>query len=632
MIDRWSRSDLVGYRVYHLLDLELGGRVYRYATEALDITDSEKSATVTHYAAGLDSPQFSEELHRREPSVSIRIVDPSTNWAQVILGEGHDITTATVSLSQWREGLTLTQRRLLVSGRVDEPVFGALGEALEFSVVLDAVEDTALVCDPDRNANGTTWPIMTDGIISVGYQARKTIVGVTSEATGTATYPVDTTGWQAGQYPRVFGTPGTRLFESATDLVLTTSNAAVTTIGETASSALVAPLGDVFVSGSPAPAVAYLPEGSSPQYFADEVGTSISYRDWARYYLVIADRPVKASTVYVRNLASSTSTWQSATVELLADGLGTVCSVVRIGNLETNPSTFISDPTDGAIDFSIDGDYWVGWLTDGGELDDLGDNAITGAGDILLRLLDETSLGVDRGRAAAVADLLNGYRLAGYTVDTEQTVVDFIARELVPILPITLRQGPSGLYPVYLNPSPTARDAVAHFDASDEGIERSDSVALLGQPVNDVTVEYLLDAANDEHLGSIIAHGDPDRLAIADNSANSGFGGQSTTMRARLSHARYGRQSMVVETDWVHDRATAELIAAHIVDDQAMPHLEVSYLAGTEWGWLEPGAIVTLTDSDLGLSSEVARIEAIEWLGDHALSLRFRVDQQLRAR
>ena len=89
---------------------------------------------------------------------------------------------------------------------------------------------------------------------------------------------------------------------------------------------------------------------------------------------------------------------------------------------------------------------------------------------------------------------------------------------------------------------------------------------------------------------------------------------------------------MVVETDWVHDRATAELIAAHIVDERAMPHLDISYQARTEWGWLEPGSIVTLTDADLGLTSEVARVEAVEWLGDHAITLRLRVDQQLRQR
>ena len=632
MIDRWSRSDLVGRRIYHLLELDLGGRTYRYATAPLDIDDDAKGIRATHYAAGLDAPRFAEELQRREPSVSVRIVDPSTDWAAVIFGQGHDITTATATLSQWRDGLFLGQRRLLVAGRVDEPVFGALGEPLEFAIVLDGIEDTALVCDPDRQANATTWPIMGDGIISAGFQARKTVGGTTTTATGTATYPIDTTGWQAGQYPRVFGTPGARVFAGATDEVLTSSDEAVSAIGGTASAALVAPLTDVFVAGSPAPVVARLRDGASPQYFADEVGNTISYRDWAQYYAIIADRPVKASTVYLRDMADAASTWQAGTVETLTDGLGHVVAAVRIGNLEADPSTFISDPADGTIDFSIGGDYWVGWLDGGGELDDLGANAITGAGDILLRLLDETTVGVDRGRAAAVADLLNGYRLAGYTVDAEQTVVDFIARELVPLLPIALRQGPTGLYPVYLLPDPQPADAVAHLDADGDTIERVGAVSLIGEPANDVTVEYLLDPVHDEHLGRVIAHGDEDRLAVADNAASAGFGGQSTTLRARLSHARYGRQSLVVETDWVHDRATAELVAAHIVDREAMPHLDISYAVATDYGWLAPGDIVTLTDAELSLSGEVARVEAVEWLGDHAITLRLRVNQQLRQR
>jgi len=147
-----------------------------------------------------------------------------------------------------------------------------------------------------------------------------------------------------------------------------------------------------------------------------------------------------------------------------------------------------------------------------------------------------------------------------------------------------------------------------------------------------VTVEYLLDPVHDEHLGRVIAHGDEDRLAVADNAASAGFGGQSTTLRARLSHARYGRQSLVVETDWVHDRATAELVAAHIVDREAMPHLDISYAVATDYGWLAPGDIVTLTDAELSLSGEVARVEAVEWLGDHAITLRLRVNQQLRQR
>lgn len=629
MIDRWSRSDLVGYRVYHLLDLELGGRVYRFATEALDIDDADGVAT--HYTAGLDSPRFAEELHRREPSVSIRIIDPSTNWAQVILGDGHDITTATATLSQWRAGLTLGQRRLLVSGQLDEPVFGAIGEALAFSIVLDAVEDTALVCDPDRQTNGTTWPILGDGHITVDWQSQKLVGGSDVTATGTATYPIDTTGWQAGQYPRVFGVPGARLYEAAVDSVLTTSNAAVAAVGSTTSSSLIVGLGSIFIPGSPAPAVAYLPSDASPRYYANEVGSTLTFRDWVRYYVIVADRPIKATTAYIRNMADPTSTWQATAVVQLTDGLGTVVSAARIGNT-SSASTWVADPTDGATDFDLDGDYWVGWLTDGGELDDLGDNAITGAGDILLRLLDETSLGVDRGRAVAVINRLNGYKLAGYTVDTEQTVVDFITRELVPILPIALRQGPSGLYPVYLDPAPSSRDAVAHLDAADEGIERADLLALLSRPINDVTVQYLLDPTSDEHRGSVIAHGNPDRLAIADNAINPGFGGQSVTLQARLSHARYRRQSHVVATDWIHDRATAEVVAADIVDDRAMPHLEISYQTRTVWGWLEPGNIVTVTDAEIGLTSEVARVEAIEWIGDHAITLRLRVDQQLRQR
>ena len=101
MIDRWSRSDLVGRRIYHLLELDLGGRTYRYATAPLDIDDDAKGIRATHYAAGLDAPRFAEELQRREPSVSVRIVDPSTDWAAVIFGQGHDITTATAATGRW---------------------------------------------------------------------------------------------------------------------------------------------------------------------------------------------------------------------------------------------------------------------------------------------------------------------------------------------------------------------------------------------------------------------------------------------------------------------------------------------------------------------------------------------------
>ena len=63
-----------------------------------------------------------------------------------------------------------------------------------------------------------------------------------------------------------------------------------------------------------------------------------------------------------------------------------------------------------------------------------------------------------------------------------------------------------------------------------------------------------------------------------------------------------------------------------------MPHLDISYAVATDYGWLAPGDIVTLTDAELSLSGEVARVEAVEWLGDHAITLRLRVNQQLRQR
>jgi len=257
-----------------------------------------------------------------------------------------------------------------------------------------------------------------------------------------------------------------------------------------------------------------------------------------------------------------------------------------------------------------EGEIWISWADDGAIYDRTRSAALRSAGDVLEYLLDLSTLRVDRGRTAAAASLLNGYKIDTY-IDEQVGVWEWVSANLLPVLPISIRYGYQGLYPVVWRAAVQGSDPVTLLDADRSDVVRlgpvQTSSTLHGELMNEIRVAYATDAESGSNRGTYLLHGD-DQIA---NDATA-----TSSRLTRISVARYGVAPGELQTDVIWDSATAAALAFSHALLSALPVRVVNYTAPQEFAWLEEGASVQVTDADLSLSETPAIITEIEELFD----------------
>lgn len=187
------RSRLVGADLHLLLALVVRGRVYRVADVELSIPNAEDETQPAdlHYAAGLsvDELPAATELgaegvqEARSTPVTI-LLDPDA-W-EALVGSEAGLGRATAELSLYRLGDDYADREILLSGRIDQVLYGDASQPVSFEITEEAqAEDRALIPDPALAATSDLWP-------------RASSSGVS--------FPADTSDGMV--YPEVWGVPG----------------------------------------------------------------------------------------------------------------------------------------------------------------------------------------------------------------------------------------------------------------------------------------------------------------------------------------------------------------------------------------------------------------------------------------
>ena len=320
----------------------------------------------------------------------------------------------------------------------------------------------------------------------------------------------------------------------------------------------------------------------------------------ASHRLLIAGHRVTASTVRIIDVTKGEA--RDCPVEHMADGLG---RTVAIANAHGTGLTITAGDT-----------YFTRWDSGTAAIDDDG-SALRQAGDLLRYLLRRSSLDYDRGRFASVIGYLNRYRLDGYADDPDVTVWDWIADNLLPILPVTIVGGPNGLRPILYRAPLRILDAIDHIEAGPYAVRTSAIQYSTEDPIQRVSVRYALRADTGDHLRTVTLTGD--RLEAGSTDSFAGRIYASGTETLRRSAARYLREEEVpreerIESDIITDTATAELVAETTARIRALPYREVSYsLDLHRFGALEPGDIVTITDGEVSLSVEPAIVRSVSW-------------------
>ena len=250
-------------------------------------------------------------------------------------------------------------------------------------------------------------------------------------------------------------------------------------------------------------------------------------------------------------------------------------------------------------------EFWISWSGEGGLVSPFGrSGTMRGAGDVCRHMLWLSSLAVDHGRWAAVAEALNAYKIDAYVNAPDAGPWAWLSDNVLPLIPVSVLSGPDGLFPVLY--AIEARGGDAHPIEAGPDFSRAGAVTSEVHPAdirNHLTLEYAKDGSGGEFLRYAELSASPD-LAIP---------GSGSNLYVKVSAGRYGEASAVVETDVVYDPATAALILEWWSRAKTFSPESVPYLAAIHWGWLAVGDTVKLTDAELHLTDQVATVLEKSW-------------------
>lgn len=155
-----------------ILDLTLGGVVYRFATESTSIEGDGESyfyqgtLSDVDYSSALEfvSPDF------EMPSASV-VVTFKDDLAKRI-AQGLDFGAASAQLALWIPSTEYSERQVLIEGKIDAPSYGAIGEPVTFSIEADWLRNTSMMpgalqaiessawANIEPNSEGAVYPII----------------------------------------------------------------------------------------------------------------------------------------------------------------------------------------------------------------------------------------------------------------------------------------------------------------------------------------------------------------------------------------------------------------------------------------------------------------------------------------
>lgn len=569
-----------------LLEVEIAGRVYRFATEAVDVVDA--AGAVWPYAAGLEDPSVALGVTYGTGDVSIAVsVDSDDDWAQIV-ADGHPLDQRPAALRRWEGGTVLEAARVVLRGFTADPRFGGAGEGLSLSIVRSPRSQSVEVPDAQAVVSTTTWPDAADPAVGLPYAVVVGAPGGTEDPTPVPVVPVPQVVWSG--FNTVTRTDS--FLSIAGPMTFTLSyvpipeSVQVTVNGDRA---------DYFTVGSMSVSV------SIPVLVAGD-DVVITYEEFDTSYVSswVAWVGGDAGTVRLGVVRGVDGTWreQDEATASQADGLGRpMAAVVQgypllVGGFGTAEDEYF-------VGFRADATYGGGLRTRRGEL-------LRGAGDVIEWVLESFYDGpVDQGRLQAVRTALNAWKIDTW-IDSPVNAMDWLRREILPLLPVELREGEHGLYPAIVRYDLTAADCVRHL-VEGADVSRESSVSFTSDDVqNEITVKFRPARGSSSEW-----------LATRTLTARQGFlsfwvpGGTITVADPAIvphplcaaSQARYGVRPFAVEAHAVWDEPTAVLIASHLAQRFAMRRRKIRYSGDLED--LEIGQGVQLTDADLHLEAAV---------------------------
>ena len=561
---QFSKKQLEGAELVFLLVLRIRGRFFRFSTKAITVqnSDLDLGPSSLQFSGGLAEDVSFEESASPESSligqeVAISVLfgdDDGASWGE-FAKEDYDLGDASAELSLLRKGDNFQMREILIDGRVESPTYGSRFEPLLFSIVDNFMDRSGSTHRPDQRVTIRTWPTQTSS-----YPANVHTV-VFDETIENRFYPI------------IIGKPGFAF----------------------------AGLNKTEFMGF-------------PLYWV-EMNQADKHNGNTPALCLIAGHACTASnlTVYdLRNRHEAGSLVgtpyagnykQTASISSVKkDEKGQVVSTCFVigGVGPTALRTYKADPLFGSFDQG-----------EGGALEPNTNQTMRGAGAVINFLLREIPNLILSEKTGATLNLLDGYHL-DFFINEPVDPLDFVTGEILPLLPLSLLEGPDGVEFIFWNMDPSDADVVDEINPKTRGGQRASTVTVSSRQniVNRLAIQFAPEADTGNYLGHIeyveeqAASATPESKLIDFDIVGNPYSGASVR--------RYGvRRGQKITTSIVQDPATARSILDWQIRYFGQTKRRASYLMPIEFHHLKIGDIVRWTDDEIGIKNALSHVVAI---------------------
>jgi hypothetical protein len=554
-----------------LLDFTLGGRVYRYSTSRVEVTDVAGRTLL--YLSGL--VDFELEDVGALDEQGFQVIDQAADWCG-LAARGIRLEGGAAVLRWWRSGDLFERARKVIDGVLRDPELGDPDAMGSLVATVVAISGADVPFAPQSTVGRTTWIY---------------------EPTGDAIYD-DTL--EGTHYPLVFGYPGYHEIANPNE----GSGPVVT--------------GDfLLIPAVPALLVRY--DGTTG------AGGSALLVAWgateaSTNFLRTGDGTVRVYCPDIDGGSFFGYAFEVLDVQERADLLGQLVSFVEFG-IDTIPDPHPIQPFLGFKYYTawgppeFDGsDHGGGGLVSarktagGAGPNTAGPHPLRTLTDVALFILRNSGRTVDLQAQEAERDRLDGYAVDGFINESVQ-LLPWFERNIRPLFPIVQRTSARGIYYAFLNWWAQGTDAIAKLEAGRGGVQRSSALrtGALTSVRNRFTLDYARNALNNAYTARMVLG--PEAGALDPGLELDGRVVGSP--RCATSVASYGLvEADAAESPFVWSDQQAAVILEHWAQRDAELHWFVSY-SGPDFGDIRPGAVVLITDAEVGLDRAVALVNAV---------------------
>jgi hypothetical protein len=152
-------SEIRGRDAVWLLDLDIGGRIYRFASKKVEVVDV--AGLAYSYDSGLGELTIGLDDGAATKTVALTL-QTGVDWA-LIKARGQTLELQRGVLRRWFTGQTLERATVVIVGLTEGPQYGAKEDPFLFSLVRSPIRDSKIIPDPQATVDFSTFPRPTTG-------------------------------------------------------------------------------------------------------------------------------------------------------------------------------------------------------------------------------------------------------------------------------------------------------------------------------------------------------------------------------------------------------------------------------------------------------------------------------------